>query len=603
MPVRTEWLGDRRLRHEVNECPGTAERTVVDPTLEWSTYFGKFTFPSGEVPEDAIHLGGSAQMTFPTTPGSYDPTGKRLDDAFVLRLDHAGTKVLFGTFVGGSYGESGLVSKVDSSGATYIAGDTGSPDFPISPQAPDPLGPDQSTDYLDGFACKLSADGTSLAYATYIGGSAANDAVRAGAIDASGRFYLTGYTNSTQFPVTPNAQFPSLSWGNAIVVVLNPSGSAFEYSSYLGGQNPGTDGFGLDLDSSGNLLVSGSTSDATFPATPGSFDPTFDHKIDVFVARLKAGTYQIDWATFMGGWGDQRPSNQTVDSHGRPVVVGETFNGNFPVTPGAFDPSWNGGIDTFFTRLSADGTSLLFSSFLGGASSDRWPGVALDQAECLLLTGFTFSNESFGFFPVTPDAFQSSFSIVPDAFVTKLDPTGSTLLYSTLLGGGDLDYGRRLVPFPHDGRVLSVGETWSQDFPVTPGVSVFDLCGGEFTNHGAGCAGSSGLVPHLSGFGCASPGRDITLRITDATAGSVALLLAGLGQGPVPLPGPCAHWIGPLVPGFVLPPPLASTTLLLEATLPATTPPGVIELQAVIPDPQAPFGIRATDALTMSIGY
>lgn len=611
----SEWFDESTFRFRA----GTTGRTVVDPSLEWSTFLDNFGDPVVVVRDEVLHLGltiGTA--TFPSTPGSYDPTPNGFGDACVLRTDADATTVLFGTFVGGSHSESALAFSVDALGASYVSGGTSSVDYPLTPGAPDHIGPDLVQDFGECFAFKLSPDGASLVYSTYLGGLAGIDTSRVSAVDDQGRFYLSGYTNSASFPVTPNAQFPSLVanlGGVGFLTIINPSGTVFEYSSYFGGNNGGTDVFGLDLDSQGNVILSGETGDPGFPATPGSFDPVFGHKIDVFVARLHAGTMAIDWATFLGEWGDQRPYHQTIDPEGRAVVAGEVFNGNYPTTPGAYDTTFNGGIDSFVTKMSADGSSLEFSTFLGGVDHDRGPGVALDPAGCVLLTGYTFSSQTFGPFPTTPGAFQSSVILSPDIYLSKLDPTGSDLLYSTLLGGIDLDYGVAVVSHPHDGRVVIAGRTYSPDFPISPGaydstaefangfLTGFDLCGGSFTKKGLGCAGTGGVVPTLGGLGCASPGRDITIRIAGAPAGSVAFLLAGFGSLPVPITGACSVTIAPLLPGWVVPIPLATGTLQIPTTLPSHLTPATIQLQAVIADPGAPGGASGTNALEVVVAY
>lgn len=323
----------------------------------------------------------------------------------------------------------------------------------------------------------------------------------------------------------------------------------------------------------------------------------------------------VDWATYLGEWGDQRPYNQALDPQGRAVVAGEVFNGNYPTTPGAYDTTFNGGIDVFATKMSADGSALEFSTFLGGVDHDRGPAVGLDPAGCVLLTGYTASSQAFGPFPVTPDAYQSQIIVGPDLFVTKLDPTGSDLVYSTLLGGSNWDAGRSIVSYPSDGRVVIAGETYSPDFPISPGaydstaefmngyIAEFDLCGGTLTKHGSGCLGTGGTPPTLGGLGCPSPGRDIIIRIAGAPAGSIAFLLAGLGALPFPITGTCALTIAPLVPGWVVPIPLANGTLQIPATLPANISPATIYLQAVISDPGAPGGAAATNALEVAVDY
>ncbi|PYV36779.1 MAG: hypothetical protein DMG06_29945, partial [Acidobacteria bacterium] len=315
---------------------------------------------------------------------------------------------------------------MDAAGDAYLTGQTSSTNFPTTVGAFDT----SFNGGIDAFVTKLNPTGTSLIYSTYLGGSD-DDPGRAIAIDAAGSAYLTSYTRSADFPITLGAFDTSFNGDyDTFVTKLNPTGTSLVYSTYLGGSS-GDQALGIAVDAAGNTYVTGLTLSADFPTTLVAFDTSFNGILDAFVTKLSPTGTSLVYSTYLGGSNDDRGHSIAVDAAGNAYVTGLTFSADFPTTLGAFDTSFNGDYDVFVTKLNLTGTSLLYSTYLGGSSGDQALGIAVDAASNAYLTGLTLSVD----FPTTVDAFDTSFNGGFDAIVTKLDSTGSALLYSTYLGG------------------------------------------------------------------------------------------------------------------------------------------------------------------------
>jgi hypothetical protein len=383
--------------------------------------------------------------------GAYDSARPLVIDPLVLG---------YSTFLGGSKGDGGYGIAVDSDGNAYVTGFTKSTDFPTSPGAFD-------TTYHGGtseaFVTKLTADGSALAYSTFLGGSK-SDGGTGIAVAGNGNAYVTGETDSTDFPTTPGAfQTRNNGQRNAFVTKLNPSGSALGYSTYLGGYLSDTT-YGIIVDSGGNAYVTGLTDSADFPTTPGAFQTKKNGGDSAFVTKLTADGSALAYSTFLGGSRNDCGTAITVDSSGSAYVTGCTSSPDFPTTPGAFDTTHNGGYDAFVTNLTADGSALAYSTFLGGSGEDDGFGIAVDGAGNAYVTGVTNSKD----FPTTPNAFQSTLNGNYNAFVTKLTADGSALAYSSFLGGSNYD-GAYSIGVDGGGNAYVTGLTLSNDFPTTPG--------------------------------------------------------------------------------------------------------------------------------------
>ena len=381
--------------------------------------------------------------------------------------------LIYSTYLGGSGNDEGYGIAVDSAGNAYVTGQTASIDFPTM----NPLQPSYGGNG-DAFVAKLNANGSALVYSTYIGGSG-GDVGFGIAVDSGGNAYVTGYTESTDFPTTNPLQPTSGGNGDAFVAKLNPNGSALVYSTYLGGSNH-DGGFGIAVDGAGNAYVIGQTSSADFP-TMNPLQPNSGGNGDAFVTKINPNGSALVYSTYLGGSGADIGAGIAVDGAGNAYVTGQTNSTDFP-TVNPLQPANGGGNDAFVSKINPSGSALVYSTYLGGGRDEDdsfdqplSAGIAVDSAGNAYVTGQTYSTD----FPITPGAFQTFCAGGPgpcawygDAFVSKLNPTGSALVYSTYLGGVGRDAGYGIaVDSAGDayvtGRTLAMGLPGS--FPVTPG--------------------------------------------------------------------------------------------------------------------------------------
>jgi hypothetical protein len=396
--------------------------------LVYSTYLGGSGYDIGW--GIAVDSAGNASVTGYTSSSNFptlhalQPTYGGLGDAFVTKLNAAGSGLIYSTYLGGSSTESASYSiwadgiAVDGTGNTYVTGRTFSANFPTTPGAfQRPTG---STD--DTFVTKFNPTG-SLVYSTLLG--SLGSIGYAIAADSSGNAYVTGVAGSN-FPTTAGAfqtSYPDPSQDAAFVTKLNPTGSALVYSTYL----VSGDGFGIAVDGAGNAYVRGFTQSTNFP-TVNAFQTT-GH---VFVTKLNAAGSALLYSTRLGGSGNpnsslidgsrlEREGGIAVDGSGNAYVTGWTNSADFP-TKDAFQPTYGGGTqDAFVARFDttqAGNASLIYSSYLGGSSNDVGEAIAVDTAGNAYVAGVTYSKD----FPITKGAYQKSLNPHGSAFVTKIDP-------------------------------------------------------------------------------------------------------------------------------------------------------------------------------------
>lgn len=321
-----------------------------------------------------------------------------------------------------------------------------------------------------------AGEATSLLYATFLGGSVMDNQWGM-TIDSNGSMYLTGTTDSTNFPATPGAFDLSLGGQTDVYVAkLTPNGSGLVYATYLGGNTSYEQSFDVAVDSSGAAYITGDTMSTDFPITSGTYDQTNNGLYaDAFIAKLNPNGSSLVFSTYLGGNNYDAGSEIAVDAGGSAYVTGYTKGGAFPTTAGAFDTSYNGDDDVFVVKFNPQGSALLYSTLLGGGGNDSGADIAIDANGAAFITGSTR-----GGFPTTPGAFDTSFNTCTDAFVTKLNPSGSTLEYSTYLGargfGGCGPYdtntgfdGASGIAVDRAGSAYIAGGTTASNFPVTVG--------------------------------------------------------------------------------------------------------------------------------------
>ena len=487
-------------QNEVAFAIGDYDRTrplVIDPVLVYSTYLGGGGYYDGfeynQVSAIAVDSSGNAYVTgftrspnFPTTLNSYQPAmpsgcAPQYDApcayAFVTKLSPDGSSLVYSTFLGGGGANGGYGIAVDSSGNAYVTGSTTSTDFPT-------LNALQGTnrDYPYGssaFVTEVNAGGSALVYSTYLGGTGNSSNYRgdsgiAIAVDGSGNAYVTGQTYSHDFPTASPIQATnqSASSSNAFVAEISAGGSALIYSTYLGGTGMGPYGdfgAGIATDTSGNAYVTGQTYSHDFPtASPIQATNQSASASNAFVAKINAGGSALIYSTYLGGTGYESGAGIATDTSGNAYVTGTAYSSDFPTTPSAFQGTNHGGNDAFVTKLSPDGSALVYSTYLGGSGGDAGYGIAVSGLGFVYVTGLTTSND----FPTAnPIQAANNSPSSGSAFVAQLTPDGSALVYSTYLGGACgqpvCDEGLGIAADSSRNAYVA-GLTYSQSFPTTP---------------------------------------------------------------------------------------------------------------------------------------
>jgi len=455
---------------------------VIDPVLAYSTYLGGSQQEQGY--GVAVDSSGNAYVTgytiskdFPIS-NAFQPTNHSAflfgANAFVTKFNADGSALLYSTYLGGNATDFAFAIAVDGSGNAYVTGQTDSTDFPtVNPLQAAYAGAQ------DSFLTKLSADGSALLYSTYLGGSG-NDEPSAIAVDGSSSAYVTGWTDSTNFPTTPGAfqgsnhAVPPYT-ANAFVVKFSPNGSALAYSTYLGGSR-GDRGAGIAVDRAGNAYVTGGASSTDFP-TANAFQSSMHDFGAAFVTELNANASALVYSTYLGGTshpnqgmlvGGSGASGIAVDSSGNAYVTGSTYCTDFPTTVTAYQgsnhASPSGSPNAFLTKFNSGGSALVYSTYLGGSRGDQANGIAINSSGNAYLTGYTADTD----FPTaSPIQANNNASNIAgrNAFVTEFTPDGSGLVYSTYLGGSgnDTAYG---IAVDGSNNTYVTGAAGSPDFPI-----------------------------------------------------------------------------------------------------------------------------------------
>ncbi|MDF1545653.1 MAG: SBBP repeat-containing protein [bacterium] len=372
--------------------------------------------------------------------------------------------IKYSTLFGGAANDYGRAVDTDSLGNAYAAGYLASADYPL-------VDPFDSTFNggvgvgNDAFITKFSADGKTVLYSTYFGGTDGDDRIFSIKALNSGEFLVAGLTAATDFPTASAVQSTLNGTGDAFVARFTADGSALVYSTYFGGSDYDYANK-LVLNASEEVLISGTTksSDLNFPGSP--FDNSLDGPRDAFVAHFSVDGSSLLSGTYLGGTADESGLALVLAATDDIVLTGYTKSLDFPLEL-ALDSSYGGGTnngDLFVTRLSADAGSLNFSTYLGGASDEVGLGIRVNSLDQIVVTGYTESS----LFP-TANAYDATFSGGVDIFLTKLAPDGQSLLFSTFLGGGLADFALGL-DISDDDFMFLVGSTQSSNFPLKEAV-------------------------------------------------------------------------------------------------------------------------------------
>ncbi|MFX0064328.1 MAG: SBBP repeat-containing protein, partial [Candidatus Hermodarchaeota archaeon] len=305
----------------------------------------------------------------------------------------------------------------------------------------------------------LTIDPLLLSFSTFFGGSG-DDAALDIAVDSEGNAIIVGTTNAT-IPIFNAFQTNAGGAIDVFVAKLNATGNGLIFSTYLGG-SADDEGRGIAIDDSGNSYIIGFTESSDFPVTPNAYNSTYGGGEEVFVTKLNATGNGLIFSTFLGGNADEWGFKIALDSQGNSYVIGTTYSSDFPITIPSYQSTLRGYSDAFITKLNATGTGLVFSTFLGGNDYDLGRDIAVDNSENCYLLGMTFSTD----FPIENGYQNTHDGVSFDLFVTKLNATGTGLIYSTYLGGNEDEFGRGLA-LDSGGNVYLTGETWSENYPTT----------------------------------------------------------------------------------------------------------------------------------------
>jgi hypothetical protein len=442
--------------------------TLDDPTtLLWSSFLGGTAEEIGwsttlDGAGNALLTGLTTSTFFPTTPGAYDQIYSGLGDVFVSKLSADGATLVWSTFLGGTsvQFDYGYAVAAAEGGRVVVTGYTRSEDFPVTPGAYDV----EYNGDADVFVTKLNPEtgATPLVWSTFLGG-ASHDIGYDVEIDAGGKPVVAGRTLSI-FPTTPGAYDTSVNGEeDGFITKLSAAGDALVWSTLFGGSL--YDGIqSIELDDSGAPLVCGYTSSPDFPGG------TADGLYDIFLGKFSATGSALTWSRLIGGSSYDYGTDLALDSSGNPVYCGSTGSFDYPVTPGAYDESYNGDDDVVAGKLAGSDGSILWATFIGGSAPvyEIAHGVVLDSENRPILSGATPSPD----FPTTPDAFDTSHNGASDAFVLRLNASGSSLEWSSFFGGPGDDYSFELVytgagDSPGDG-VVTTGSA-DAGYPVTSG--------------------------------------------------------------------------------------------------------------------------------------
>jgi RHS repeat-associated protein len=442
----------------------TSRTLYIDPILSFSSYLGGSGTDKGFA--IAVDGAGNTYLTGSTTSSNFptlnpfQPHLSGTQNVFVARLNPAGTALVYSTYLGGVGSDQGNGIAVDPAGNAVVVGSTTSMNFPTTTGA-------LQTSSGGGFVAKLNATGDALLYSTFLGDS--STAANAVAVDAQGDAFVTGKAGSSFTTTTGAYQTTSGATSSAFASEINPAGTAFVYSTFLGGTGTVTNvGTGIGIDSTGDAYVAGYTTATNFP-TASAYQGSNNGGQDAFVTKFNAAGTALVFSTYLGGSATDQANAISVDASGNAYVTGSTAYASatpyFPTTAGAYQTTFNGtsGTDAFVSKLSSTG-SLAYSSFLGGSNNDVGYGIAADNSGNATIVGQTYSSN----FPQSNAlSGETGLSGTSDGFITRLN-VGTGLVYSSYLGGSS-DDALLGVALDVRGDAYIAGWTTSTNFPVSSG--------------------------------------------------------------------------------------------------------------------------------------
>jgi uncharacterized protein (TIGR03437 family) len=463
---------------------------VIDPVLTFSSYLGgrRNEIANGV----AVDAGGNMYLIGTTTSPDFptvqalqpayhetfsDPLGAchpfdspfrtPCPDAFVVKLDPSGALV-YSTYIGGNSWDQGMSIAADAAGNAYLTGSTEG-GFPLANAFQNTFGGRRPSEAIvgDAFVAKLDSSGSRLIYSTYLGGSF-DDLGAAIRVDGGGSAAVAGWTSSWNFPVRNPLQSENkitnpVVGSNAFVAKFDSAGG-LEWSTFLGGSGVVADkATSVALHRDGSIYVAGQAASSDFPTTANALQRTNAGGVDAFVAKINAAGTNLTYSSYLGGARNDVANAVAVDETGNAYIVGATNSANFPAvnamqsTLATGDCNGSPCDDAFLAELNPAGSTLVFSTYLGGSGADAATGIATDSSGAIIATGRTSSPN----FPITPGS--PRFAGVSDAFLVKRQ--SSTLVYTSYFGGAGADFATSMA-LDASGNVYLAGGTSSSDLPT-----------------------------------------------------------------------------------------------------------------------------------------
>ena len=445
---------------------------IIDPLI-FSTFIGgssdDFAVEITHDNDNNIYIAGSTNSEeFPSSDGGYDDSYNGGDrDIVVVKLSPDGSELLYSTFVGGTSAEFSNGIAIDNANFLYVSGFTNSSDFPTTSGCYD----DSYNGVRDALVFKLNPEGSDLIYSTFVGGTG-QDYESQIVLDSENNAYVSGITNSPDFPTTLMAYDQTYNGGSAygdvFVFKLNSDGNDLDYSTYVGGSMDEWWDGSLTIDSQRNIYVTGASTSPDFPTTWNAYDQTYNGGgADAFAFKLdmnNMGPLDLSYSTFIGGDQFDRGWRVALDSGENAYFTGWTWSDDFPTTSGCYDDTFNGTIDIYVCKFNQDGSELILSTLLGGNSSEWRSQITIDSQDNIYISSASSSDD----FPVTPGCYDDSYNGGTDVVVCKLSSDLSELFYSTFIGGNKTDHGYSISLISEESVYLT-GSTLSSDFPTTSG--------------------------------------------------------------------------------------------------------------------------------------
>jgi len=452
-----------------------SKRLIIDPVLSYSTFLGGSGNDSAagiavDGAGSAYVVGQTFSANFPTASPYQSVCGGCTSNstAFVTKFDGTGATLVYSTYLGGTTADSAAAVAVDSAGDAYVVGTTLSADFPTTAGTFQTACSSCGVGPSDAFVTKLNPTGSALVYSTYLGGSNSDQATGVAVWESSGNVYayVTGITLSDDFPVASPLQNTcnGCDAGNsdAFITRLDPAGATLVYSTFLGGTGI-DEGHAIAVDALGSAYVAGLTTSNDIRSV-NAFQPFSGGNQDAFVTKLDPAGQTLAYFSYLGGSGNDQGNGIAVDSYGNAYVTGSTTSRDFP-TVSPIMAKLPGGQAAFVTKVDQTGSTLDFSTYLGGSGTDSGAAIALDPAGNCYLTGATSSSDFPSVNPIPSTLSGVNQGTNGDAFVTKISSTGSAIIFSTYLGGSDVDVGAGIA-VDSSGNAYVTGRTFSGNFPT-----------------------------------------------------------------------------------------------------------------------------------------